>query len=88
MNNFEINKASDLIWGEISGLDQYIQINQPFKAIKENKEKGEEMITYLVQKLYEISHMLLPIMPETSEKIKNCIKENKMPSEPLFLRKE
>jgi hypothetical protein len=32
--------------------------------------------------------MLNPILPETSKKIKELIKANKMPETPLFLRKE
>ncbi len=88
LNSFEIKKATDFVWAEISGLDQYIQMNRPFSVIKEDKEKGGEMIVYLASKLYEISAMLLPILPETSAKIKELIIQNKMPETPLFLRKD
>ncbi len=88
LNNFEIKKAADFIWAEIAGLDYYIQRNQPFKVIKEDKSRGEEMIVYLVQKLYEISYMLAPIMPQTADKIQELIKSNKSPETPLFLRRD
>ena len=46
------------------------------------------MIQNLVLDLYTIARMLNPIMPETNEKLKKLIKENKKPEMPLFLRKE
>ena len=88
LEKFEINKACDFIWKEIGKMDKYIQDNQPFKVIKEDKEKGREMISSLVVRLYSIARMLNPILPETSAKIKSLIKENKVPSRPIFARKD
>ncbi len=88
VGNFEINKAADYIWSEISNADEFIQVNQPFKVVKEDKEKGGKMIYDLVVRLYSIARMLNPILPETSAKIKSLVKENKMPEKPLFPRKE
>lgn len=83
---FEINKAVDLIWEHIGDLDKYIQTEKPFSVVKEDKEKGIKIIQNITIKLYSIADMLKPFMPETSEKIKNAVKQNKMP-EPLFARK-
>ncbi|KKQ78061.1 MAG: methionine--tRNA ligase [Candidatus Zambryskibacteria bacterium RIFCSPLOWO2_01_FULL_39_39] len=88
LEKFEINKACDFIWKEIGGMDKYIQDNQPFKVVKEDKEKGKEMISSLVVRLYSVARMLNPILPETSAKIKSLIKENKVPEKPLFPRKD
>ena len=87
--NFEINKAADYIWNEISEMDKFIQENQPFKVIKDEstKAQGERMIQDLVVRLYSVARMLNPILPETSTKIKELIKENKVPEKPLFERK-
>ncbi len=87
MNNFEINKATDIIWQRISELDGKIQTTQPFKLVKTDKETAIKIIKELVVDLYIIGRMLNPIMPETSAIIKSAIKTNKMPS-PLFLRKD
>jgi methionyl-tRNA synthetase len=86
LDNFEINKAVDLIWEHIGELDKYIQEEKPFAIIKEDKEKGIEIIKNMTIKLYSIAEMLSPILPQTSEKIKTAVKNNKMP-EPLFARK-
>lgn len=85
---FDIKKATELIWDRIQNLDKKIEETQPFKVVKTDEEKGMEIIEELVVELYEIARMLNPVMPETSEKIKKLIKENKKPETPLFLRKE
>ena len=88
LNNFEINKAVQMIWSEIGAMDLYIQENQPFKIVKTDKKAGQEVISQLVIRLYSVARMLNPIMPETSKKIKELVKSNKSPKVPLFLRKE
>ncbi|MCM2338848.1 MAG: methionine--tRNA ligase [Burkholderiales bacterium] len=88
LEKFDIQKATDLIWQKIQNLDKKIQETEPFKVIKVDGEKGKEMIKDLVLELYTIARMLNPIMPETNEKLKKLIRENKKPEAPLFLRKE
>src|SRR3989339_35004 len=88
LDKFEIQKATDLIWQKIAEADKMIQEMQPFKLVKSDKEKGVEIIKDLVVKVFIISCLLEPIMPETSKKIKDLIKNNKSPETPLFLRKD
>ena len=88
IERFELNKAMDFVWRKISEADSYIQKNQPFKVIKENKEEGEKMIAHLVRELSAIADLLKIFMPDTAENIKKAIKENKMPVKSLFPRKE
>ncbi len=88
LQNFEINKAADYIWAEISRMDLFIQENQPFKVVKTDPEAGKKMISELVMRLYSVARMLNPMLPETSGTIKQLIKENKVPEKPLFLRKD
>ncbi len=88
INNFDIQRACNVIWHWIGQLDQKIQETMPFKLIKTDPVKAKEIITELVYELSKISECLSVILPETSEKIKKLIKENKSPSVPLFLRKE
>ncbi len=88
LENFDINKFINKIWNNFSGLDEYIQKNEPFKKIKVNKEEAEKDLYYLLFHLYGGALALESVLPETSEKIRGLIKENKKPEEPLFLRKE
>ena len=76
---FDINQAVDYVWNKIGELDKEIQEKKPW----ESRDHG--VISGLVVKLYVIARMLNPIMPETNEKLKKLIRENKKPDN-LFPR--
>jgi methionyl-tRNA synthetase len=88
LDTFDIQKVTSFIWDKIGELDKRIQETEPFKVIKINEEKGKKLIKENVLKLYDISQMLIPLLPETSKKIQELIRENKKPETPLFLRKD
>lgn len=85
IQEFRFNEALDFIWGYIQKEDQNITEQEPFKVVKEDKEKGTQMIYEFVQELYLVAHFIAPFMPTTSEIIKKAILENKKP-ENLFPR--
>lgn len=87
MEQFNIVEAMNVVWEHVAELDELIQNKQPFKLVKTNKEEAIEIIKELVVKLHNIAQMLIPVLPETSKKIIKIIASNKMPTEPLFLRK-
>lgn len=85
LKNFEFNSALNFIWDQIQILDRRIAEQQPFKVIKEDREKGTQIIHELAEGLYLIAHEIEPFMPETSRKIKEAVLANKKP-ENLFPR--
>lgn len=85
---YDVQKAADYIWKEISDLDLLIQQEQPFRVVKEHPEIGQAMIRNLVHRLYSIAHLLTPFLPDTAKKIQELINGNKMPETPLFPRKD
>ncbi len=87
MGEYNLQKGMNIIWEVIAELDQRIQKDQPFKLVKTEPEKAKQIIVELVSELSGIADMLLPFMPETAEKIKKAIAENKKP-DILFPRKE
>ena len=87
LENFDIHKFMNFIWGCMSSLDVYIGENEPFKKIKINKEEAEKDVHYLLLHLYKAALAIEPMLPETSKKIQDLIKQNKKPEQPLFLRK-
>ncbi len=87
LDNFDFNAAMDYIWRLIGELDEDITRTEPFKVIKVDVEKGKELITTQVRKLYTIARLLNPIMPKTNAIIKQAILENKKP-ENMFGRLE
>lgn len=87
ISSFEFNKAADSIWYEIAAMDRLIQEKQPFALVKTEVKEGKEIIMILVQKLWNIGVLLNPLMPSTSQLIKDAVKVNKKP-ENMFSRKE
>ncbi|OGC84407.1 hypothetical protein A3F55_00305 [Candidatus Adlerbacteria bacterium RIFCSPHIGHO2_12_FULL_53_18] len=87
LNNFEINQASEYVWGRIHALDKKITTTEPFKLVKTDAEAGKKLIVELVKELAAIDLLLEPLVPETSKKIIDAIVANKKP-ETLFPRKE
>jgi len=88
LENFDIKKAMDVIWEFVTFADRTIQEEQPFKLVKVEKGEGVKIIQDLIEILNHISDLLLPFLPETAQKIKDCILQNKKPEVPLFLRKD
>jgi len=85
LEQFEFNRVMDLIWEKIAALDARITAEEPFKLVKIDPERGKEAIRLLVNDLHDISYSLQLSMPETAEKIKQAVRENKKP-ENLFPR--
>lgn len=88
MESFDIQKALNAVWARVQKIDQDIQILQPFKVIKNEKVKGQKLITEFVREVYLVAQKLEPFIPETAKKIQNLVTNNKMPDAPLFPRKE
>ncbi len=86
LKNYEFKQAMDLIWGQIAAADLEIQKKKPFSVFKTAPDQARNIVEDLLIKLIAIARMLIPFMPETSEKILQAIRANKMPA-PLFLRK-
>jgi methionyl-tRNA synthetase len=85
---YELNKVAEGLWDEMNDLDKYIAEHAPFKKIKIDPDGAHDDLRHVVQGLARIAVALEPIMPDTSRKIIELIKEKKKPEEPLFLRKE
>jgi methionyl-tRNA synthetase len=80
LEQYNVQQAADCVWDIIQAADRYITETKPWEG-----EKVEE-IDDLVALLGKIADLLVPILPDTSMKIKTAVKANKMP-EPLFGRK-
>ena len=58
--NFEINKALDLIFNYISGLNKYMDDSEPWNKIKTNKAEAAQIITQLIEGFRIIGILLQP----------------------------
>ncbi len=88
LESFQFDRAANVIWSVIADLDAHIQNEQPFRVAKDNMDKAKEILRYLVGGLNQVALMLRPIMPVTAETILEHIAANKMPEQPLFMRKD
>ncbi len=89
LDAYRLDEAMNIIFEHIGKGDAYIQETTPFKMLKSDDEKvvaeAKTIIEKLVKHVYRIAEYLVPFMPETAEKIKQTIRENKKP-ETLFAR--
>ena len=91
LESFDIKIAIDMIWERVGHDDALIAVKKPFTEIKsDNEEKRNEsllVIKKLVRELDAIATDLEPFMPTTAKLIKDLVANNRMPDQPLFLRK-
>lgn len=86
IDEFNVKAALNTLTKRMADLDKKIQETEPFKVVKIDEEKGKKMIAELVEELQAIAECLAIFMPKTSEKVLECIRENKMPETSLFGR--
>ena len=84
IEKMELGQALEYVWKKISEANKFIDDNKPWKLIKENSEKFEEVMKKLLEDLNLISQLLAPLIPETSQKIKQALENKK--TEILFQR--
>ena len=76
----------NIVWHHISETDKFIQENKPFEVIKNDEQKGKDLIVECVKRLWKIQKMIIPLLPETAKEIEKNLRLNKKPEKPLFLR--
>ena len=88
LEKYEFHEAINYIWQKIHSLDSLIEEKKPWELIKSNPEGSREVVENLIRQVREIAELLQPILPETSEKIRQIFHGPKIvkPSEPLFPR--
>jgi methionyl-tRNA synthetase len=72
LDEFKFNEALMSIWDLISFCDKFIQEKRPWE------KRNEKVISDLLFALEEISKMLNPFLPETSEKILKNVKTKRL----------
>ena len=80
IEKFQFNEALKSIWELISFCDRYINEQKPW----EGKENASEVISDILFALDNVADLLVPFLPETSERIKRAVESRQ--SENLFPR--
>lgn len=82
LNNFKFNETLEEIWRLIRFCDRYIEENKVWEQTPKQAEHILELLTCLV----EISKMLRPFLPQTSQKIASCLGINLSQEPPYFFK--
>ncbi len=66
------DRALEEVWRQVRGMNQYIDEQKPW-AIANNNDPAhlQEVLAYVSSSILQIAELLVPFMPETSEKIKD-----------------
>lgn len=84
IDSMELGKTLKYIWDKVHEDNKYIEDNKPWELAKSDMAKFGNVMQKLFIDLNLISELLIPFMPETSEKIKKALETKK--AEPLFQR--
>jgi len=84
---YDYPSAIATVWERIEKLDQRMTKEEPFKLVKSDPDKGQNVIKEMAIELYNIAWTLQPFMPATSDAIKSTVLANKKPAT-LFPRKD
>ncbi|MEO8862905.1 MAG: methionine--tRNA ligase [Candidatus Saccharimonadales bacterium] len=72
LDKCKFDRALDEAWGQVRGLNQYIDEQKPWEINKQGDlEHLREVLAYQVASLLEIAALLSPFMPETAVKIRH-----------------
>lgn len=85
------DKAVEVIWDQVRGLNQYIEVTKPWAiAGQGDLSHLREVLAYSVSCLNEIADLLVPFLPDTAEKISAMFKDGiiRMNDTTLFPKKD
>jgi len=70
----KFDDALNIIWSSVVTADnKFIEENKPWELKKTDEKKFQEVMQKLISDLYFISELLIPFMPDTSDKIKKAL---------------
>ncbi len=83
LNNYEFDKAVEVVWAKISNADKYINSNRLWEGTQSSNK-----IAYVVNLVRDIAYNLKPFLPDTSDRIEKHFlgPTIRSISEPLFPR--
>ena len=87
----KFDRALDRVWGQVRGLNQYIDETKPWEIAKvDDKDHLREVLAYQASCLLEIADLLEPFLPDTAAKIRDVFETGviKPTKETLFPKHE
>lgn len=76
IEEYRFDRALDMVWEQVRGLNQYIEEVKPWAIAKTGDEEHlREVLAYQASALLEIADLLEPFMPTSATKIRNVFSE-------------
>jgi methionyl-tRNA synthetase len=76
MAQFKFDRALDSVWEQVKGLNQYIDEQKPWTIAKEGDMPHlQEVLSSMVSDLLEIADLLVPLLPDSAQAIKNIFSD-------------
>ena len=69
LNEYRFSDGLAFVWGKIRALDKYIDEEKPWDLLKNENPRFKDVIAHAIDEIQEITGLLEPFLPETSEKI-------------------
>lgn len=84
IKEYNFDGALEYINGLVKDANKFIEDNKPWELAKTDENKFKEVMEKLLSDLENIAELLIPFLPETSQKIKTALETKK--AQPLFQR--
>lgn len=76
LSECRFDRALDVVWGRVRGLNQYIDETKPWEISKRgDTDHLREVLAYQVGCLLEIAELLVPFLPDAAQKIQQVFSE-------------
>jgi len=69
IDEFKLHEALGATWKLIDFANTYVNDHKPWEVVKDRPEHFLEIMTNLVKIMVNVSYLIYPFMPESSEKI-------------------
>ena len=69
VEGFAFHMALEEIWKAVAACDKYVDDTQPFKLVKQDRERGGVILHVLTDGLRHLARLLGPFLPETSARM-------------------
>ena len=73
MQNFQINRAIEEIFIQVSNLNKFMDKSEPWNSIKINPDKTANDLSILIESFRVIAILLQPFLPDASNEILNIL---------------
>lgn len=84
--NLNFSQGLEIIWETIAWADRLVDKAKPWELAKTDLPKVKELLTNLAAVLYDVALKLSPVIPETANKIRTALEQDRIakPKQPLF----